>query len=94
MHETHDGVTADQLRRDIEIEREQLVDAVGSLRRTVQTTRLTEGLERGLPMLIAGAFVLGFVLSGGVGAAVRLAFRRGRESRPLLEVGRFALVGR
>jgi hypothetical protein len=89
-----DRAAADQLRREIEMERDELVDAVGSLRRTARTARLTRPLQRRLPVLLGGMFLVGFLVSGGVGAAARLAFRRGREGRSVLRVGRFTVVER
>jgi hypothetical protein len=81
---------AEQLRRDIAREREELVSAVDTLRENATTSRLTAALEHRLPLVLAG----GFLVSGGVGAAVRLALRRGRDSRQLIRVGRFAVVER
>jgi hypothetical protein len=40
----------------------------------------------------AGALAAGFVLAGGIGATVRLLFRRGREGTTLYRFGRFAVV--
>jgi hypothetical protein len=93
-HELREDAAAERLRRDIEQEREQLVHAVGALRETATTKRVTHALEHRLPVVLGGAFVAGFLVSGGVGAAVRLAFRRGREQRPLFRLGRFAVVER
>jgi len=62
--------SADELQRALETEREQLVEAVGSLRGE---------LKPPLPVAAAVAFLAGFVLAGGIGATVRLLFRRGRE---------------
>jgi len=85
---------AEQLRREIAREREELVSAVDALRENATTSRLTAALEHRLPLVLAGAFAVGFLVSGGVGAAVRLALRRGRDSRQLIRVGRFAVVER
>jgi len=62
--------SADELQRALETERVQLVEAVGSLR---------DELKPPLPVAAAVAFLAGFVLAGGIGATVRLLFRRGRE---------------
>jgi hypothetical protein len=64
--------TTDQVRREIHIERAQLAQAVGSLRSEAS-------LRSRLPVAAAGALGAGFVLAGGIGATVRLLFRRGRE---------------
>jgi hypothetical protein len=85
---------AAELRRQIEREREQLVNAVGALRETAGARRLTQAIEHRLPVVLAGAFLAGFVVSGGIGAAVRLVLRRGRDSKPHLRVGRFVIVER
>ncbi len=64
--------SADQLQRELESEREQLVEAVGSLRNELN-------LRSRLPVVAVVAFLSGFVLAGGLGATMRLLFRRGRE---------------
>ena len=61
--------TEQQLRRELHDEREQLAEAVGTLR---------AGLRAKLPLVAGGALALGFVASGGVGATARLLMRRGR----------------
>jgi len=66
----------DQLRRQIDVEREQLATAVGSLRAQMG---FTSKLRSRLPLAAAGALGTGFVAAGGIGATVRLFFRRGRE---------------
>ena len=64
--------TADQVRREIHVQSEQLAQAVGSLRNEAR-------LRTRLPVAAAAALGTGFVLAGGIGATVRLIFRRGRE---------------
>ena len=64
--------TPESVRRQIEIEREQLADAVDSLRTAARSSV-------NVPVLAAAAFGAGFFLAGGIGATVRLMFRRGRE---------------
>lgn len=66
--------TTEQVRREIEVEREQLAAAVDSLRTEI---RMTARLRS--PLVAAGALGVGFVLAGGIGATMRLLFRRGRE---------------
>jgi hypothetical protein len=68
--------TAEQLRQEIELEREQLATAVDSLR---QELGVASKLRSRLPIATAGALGAGFVLAGGIGATMRLLFRRGRE---------------
>jgi hypothetical protein len=72
--------TDEQVRRDIEAERERLAEAVESLREGVgEATNVSEKLRGKLPLVAAGAAGAGFVLAGGIGATMRLIFRRGRE---------------
>jgi hypothetical protein len=66
----------DQVRREISVEREQLVTAVDSLRAEMG---FASKLRARLPLAAAGALGTGFVAAGGIGATVRLLFRRGRE---------------
>jgi len=64
--------TTEQVRRDLDREREQLAQAVGSLRNQAS-------LRTRLPVAAAAALGTGFVLAGGIGATMKLLFRRGRE---------------
>jgi hypothetical protein len=90
-----DGRTAEQIRREIETEREHLADAVGELREEMgEAANVTAKLRAKLPVAAAGALGAGFVLAGGVGATVRLLFRRGREGTEKARVGRFTLIDR
>jgi hypothetical protein len=68
--------TAEQLRREIGEEREQLATAVDSLRSEMG---VASKLRSRLPIAAAAALGTGFVLAGGIGATARLFFRRGRE---------------
>jgi hypothetical protein len=87
--------TADQVRRDIEAEREQLADAVEQLRSEIGEAANVGGRVREkLPLVAAGALGLGFFVAGGVGATMRLLARRGREGRQKARFGRFTLVDR
>jgi hypothetical protein len=65
--------TAEKLRHEIEQEREQLAAAVDTLRQEASKLRAR------LPIAAAGALGAGLVLAGGIGATMRLVFRRGRE---------------
>jgi hypothetical protein len=87
--------TVEQVRRDIEAEREQLAGAADSLRESIdEATNISAKLRANLPLVAAGAAGIGFLLAGGVGATARLIFRRGREGETKAKVGRFRLVDR
>jgi hypothetical protein len=87
--------TVEQVRRDIEAEREQLAGAADSLRESIdEATNIRAKLRSNLPLVAAGAAGIGFLLAGGVGATARLIFRRGREGETKAKVGRFRLVDR
>ena len=81
--------TIDDVRRDLEVEREQLATAADSLR---DAADVTAKLRTKLPVVAAGALGVGFLLAGGVGASARLLFRRGREGSTKARVGRFRFV--
>jgi hypothetical protein len=90
-----DARTVDQVRRDIEVEREQLAGAAESLRESIgEATNVSAKIRSNLPVVAAGALGLGFLLAGGVGATARLIFRRGREGETKVRLGRFRLVDR
>jgi hypothetical protein len=89
------GRTAEEVRRDIEAEREQLADAVDELRTGLgEATDIKGKLRANLPAVAAGALGAGFFLAGGVGATMRLLARRGREGTTKAKLGPFSLVGR
>jgi hypothetical protein len=89
------GRTPEQVRRDIESEREQLAQAVESLREGLgEVTDVAGKLRQRLPIVAAGALGAGFFLAGGIGATMRLLARRGREGQTQAKVGRFRLVNR
>ncbi len=83
--------TAEEVRRDIEAEREQLADAVDDLRAGMD---ITAKLRSKLPVVAAGALGAGFLLAGGIGATMRLLARRGREGTTKARLGPFSLVDR
>jgi uncharacterized protein involved in exopolysaccharide biosynthesis len=83
--------TPEQVRAQIAAERERLVAAVDEMREAADPTAVVRSK---LPLLAAGAFAAGFVIGGGVGATMRLVFRRRREGREQARVGRFALIRR
>ena len=67
----------EEVRRDIAAEREQLADAVEDLRAGIgEATDVSARLRERLPVVAAGAFATGFVVAGGIGATMRLFFRR------------------
>ena len=75
-----DSRTPEQVRREIEAEREQLADAVESLRTGLgEATDVGAKLRARLPLAAAGALGAGFFLAGGIGATMRLLARRSRE---------------
>jgi hypothetical protein len=75
------------VRREIESERERLAQAVDSLRDAAK-------IRVNPATLAAAALGAGFLLAGGVGATMRLVFRRGREGSTKARVGRFTLFDR
>ena len=85
--------TPEQVRREIEAEREQLATAVDDLRDGIgQATDIGGKLRARLPVAAAGAAGLGFFLAGGIGATMRYFARRGREGTTKAKAGRFSLV--
>lgn len=75
-----EGRTPDQIRREIETEREALAEAVKSLRKGIgEATDIAGKLRAKLPVVAAGALGAGFFLAGGIGATMRLLARRSRE---------------
>jgi hypothetical protein len=88
-----DGRTPEQLRNEIETEREQLARAVEELR-TEMSGGLSAKLQAKLPVVAVSALGAGFVLAGGIGATMRLVFRRGREGTERARLGRFTIIDR
>jgi hypothetical protein len=86
------GRTADQVRREIETEREQLAGAVDNLRGEIgHVTDIAGKVKERLPLVAGAAATLGFVLAGGIGATMRYAARRGREGDEKAHVGRWSV---
>jgi hypothetical protein len=85
------GRTPEQVRRDIEAERDRLADAVDDLRAGMD---VNAKLKPKLPLAAAAALGAGFVVSGGIGATMRLLMRRSREGRTKARFGPFSLVDR
>ena len=89
------GRTTEEVRRELESERERLAQAVDSLRSEVKdATNVSAKLRGNLPVVAAGALGAGFLLAGGIGATMRLLFRRGREGKEKARFGRFSFVDR
>jgi hypothetical protein len=93
MAPQRNGRSVEDVRRDLEQERDQLADAADSLRESIDdATDITGKLRSKLPAVAAGALFAGFVLAGGVGATARLVFRRGREGTTKVRLGRVRIV--
>jgi hypothetical protein len=87
--------TTQEVRRELESERERLAQAVDSLRAEVkEATDVRSKLRGNLPVVAAAALGAGFFLAGGVGATMRLVFRRGREGKEKARFGPFSFVER
>jgi hypothetical protein len=87
--------TMEAVRRDIAAERDQLADAVEEFRTGLsEATDVSGKLRAHLPVVAAGALGAGFFIAGGVGATMRLFFRRGREGSEKARVGPFAFIDR
>jgi hypothetical protein len=87
--------TQEQVRRDIEAEREQLAGAVEHLRGELgQAANLRGKLASKLPIVAGTAASAGFVFAGGIGATMRYFARRGREGHEKARVGRWSLRDR
>jgi hypothetical protein len=72
--------TPEQIQGELAAQREALTVAVEDLREGVsEATDIGGKLQAKLPLAAAGALGVGFFLAGGIGATVRLLFRRGRE---------------
>ena len=94
MAATNNRTTAD-VRREIATERDQLADAVEDLRTGLgEATDIGGKLRNHLPAVAAGALGAGFVVAGGIGATMRLLFRRGREGEEKARLGPFAFIDR
>ena len=93
MAQARNNRSVEDVRRDLEQERDQLANAADPLRDSIgEATDITGKLRSKLPVVAAGALVAGFVLAGGVGATARLVFRRGREGSTMARLGRVRIV--
>ncbi len=71
------GRSAEDVRRELESERNQLADAVEDLRREVHdATDVKKKIRQNLPLATGVALAAGFLLAGGVGATFRRVTRR------------------
>ena len=87
--------TTEQVRSDIEAERDRLATAVDDLRAGIgEVTDVSGKLKEKLPVAAVAAAGAGFLLAGGIGATMRLVFRRGREGKEKARFGPFSLVDR
>jgi hypothetical protein len=87
--------TEQQLRKDIDIERERLASAVDELRGSIaDATDIGGKLKSKLPLVAGAAASAGFVLAGGIGATARYFARRGREGHERARVGKLSLFQR
>jgi hypothetical protein len=87
--------TAEDVRREIEAERNQLAAAVDDLRDGIgEATNVGAKLRAKMPAVAAGALGVGFVVAGGIGATMRLFARRSREGTEKARIGRFRIVDR
>jgi hypothetical protein len=94
MAATNNRTTA-EVRREIATERDQLADAVEDLRTGLgEATDIGGKLRAHLPVVAVGALGAGFVVAGGIGATMRLFFRRGREGKEKARFGPFAFIDR
>jgi hypothetical protein len=74
------GRTPDTVRREIELERRELAEAVEYLREGLgEATNVSAKLRSNLPMVAAGALGAGFFVAGGIGATMRFFARKGRD---------------
>jgi hypothetical protein len=90
-----DEPSTTELRGRIERERNALASSVDSLRSEIsEATNVSAKLRAKLPAAAGGALAAGFLIGGGIGATVRLVFRRGREGETMVRAGRFRLVDR
>lgn len=92
---TSNGRTPEDIRREIEAEREGLARSVETLRAEIgEATDIGGKLRPHLPVVAAAALGAGFFFGGGVGATMRFLARRGREGGTEARVGRFRILHR
>jgi len=85
----------EQIRKDIDVERERLASALDDLRGSIADAAGIGGrLKAKLPLVAGAAASAGFVLAGGIGATARYFARRGREGHERARVGPLSLFQR
>ena len=89
------GRTAEDVRRDLEAEREGLASAVDDLRKEIgEVTDVKGKMAANLPAVAGAALAAGFFLAGGIGATMRLLARRSREGDEKARFGPFSFIDR
>ena len=89
------GRTAEDVRRDLESERDGLASAVEDLRKELgEVTDVKGKIAANLPAVAGAALAAGFFLAGGIGATMRLLARRSREGDEKARFGPFSFVDR
>ena len=89
------AATEQEIRDELREERERLAEAVDELRDEIgAATDISSKLRAKLPIVAGGAFAVGFLKAGGVGATMRYLARRGREGDEKAALGRFRLIDR
>jgi hypothetical protein len=89
------GRSPEQIRQEIDAERDRLATSVESLREELgEATNVGAKLRANLPVVAASAAGAGFFLAGGIGATMRFFARRSREGSTRARAGRFRLVER
>jgi hypothetical protein len=92
---TRNGRSPEDVRRDIESERERLATAVEDFRTGIgEATDVRRMLQGKVPVVTVAALGVGFVFAGGIGATMRLLMRRSREGHTKARLGHFSLVDR
>ena len=87
--------TEEQVRKDIDSQREQLGSALDELRHSIGAAADIGGkLKSKLPIVAGAAASAGFVLAGGIGATARYFARRGRDGNERLRFGKLSLLRR
>ena len=81
----------ESVRRQLARERAELAADLVALRNGASPV---EAVRARLPLVAAAAFAGGFVLAGGIGATMRLVFRRGREGQEVARFGRYVVLDR
>jgi Protein of unknown function (DUF3618) len=87
--------TLEEIRREIEAQREGLASAVDELRAGIsEVTNVSAKLKANLPVAAAAAGAAGFLIAGGIGATMRLFARKSREGTERARFGPFRIVDR